>query len=263
MVKATEHEIVILAMAAGADLLAIKDDVGHGKFGSWLKANVACRPAHCKQVYGSWPTAGSVIAANWNRFQFEHPARALRLLITKKKTSRSKPKATDESTEEPPPPPTITVDAVIAWLKTAEPADRARVIAVLPQLETAKAHQKAEDAKAAAAQAHQKAEDAKAIAASETRYIEKIEATVATSASATVQIRNIEDILKHRRKTKNAKPRFTPESRMRFAPSAPSTEAIAKQFEADKAALAVTTTTEPPDVSAADPEDTRTRHLNS
>jgi Protein of unknown function (DUF3102) len=38
-VKEARHEIVILAMDAGDDLNAIKDEVGHGNFGPWLKKN--------------------------------------------------------------------------------------------------------------------------------------------------------------------------------------------------------------------------------
>ena len=44
VMEETKHEILLLAMAAGDDLNAIKDAVGHGNFGPWLKKNFARTP---------------------------------------------------------------------------------------------------------------------------------------------------------------------------------------------------------------------------
>ena len=49
--KAGNRAILELALDAGDHLIAIKDDVGHGKFGGWVKANVACTARDGKKVY--------------------------------------------------------------------------------------------------------------------------------------------------------------------------------------------------------------------
>jgi hypothetical protein len=171
-----------------------------------------------------------------------------------------------ENTESPPPPPVgkITVDAIVAVLASAElsPADHQRLAKALPpaviaevtQHETAKARQKAAEAKAAAAAAE--------------RDLEKARTALTTGENPMRRIENSLAVIDHHFETKNAVHLFKSESFIIPKPKpGPSPAILLASLEGGKDAaqqdimVRPGTMAEPPPESSADfeanPEDHR------
>lgn len=171
-VKAAETHKLLLAMAAGNDLIVIKNDVGHGNFGAWLKTNIACS-ARTATKYIKLADHRSLIEAQIGTSSDLSINGALRLIA-----QAEKPAAEAQPVPEPPaaaPSSNVSPAAHLKELRISD-EERARVLAELTAADV-RPELKAEIAQHAVAQERHVAEKLHKM---RLKLIEDIHSAVAT-----------------------------------------------------------------------------------
>ena len=218
------------ALDAGDILLKAKADAGHKGWASFLEAGrIKDRTA---QVYMQLAKARSVIeAADPQSSADLSIAGALRLITKPRSKSPSKADAPDEGTKDPSPATTLSVDAVIAWLATASPEDRARVVEALSitcaDVPPSVAADIVQHAVAQERELARKQRDALM------KCVASVAAATRTQAAPRLQIDDVKEAIRRLERTEDAldRRRFAAESFIKKPLPAPDQETLLKSVE--------------------------------